>query len=74
MDDRYLLVQYSNPRLAARGRNTSIARRRTKVYILGALLPEVPRLRLQTPYFSTDCKTNPTRGIDKETAAIVFKE
>jgi hypothetical protein len=74
IDNRYLLVQRINPKPTARRRNTSIARRKTKVYILGALLLEVPRLRLRTLYFSTDCRTNPTRGIDKETVAIVFKE
>jgi hypothetical protein len=74
MDDRHPLIQRINLRLTARGRNTSIAGRKTKMQVLGALFLEVPRLCLRTPYFSTDCMTNPTRGVDKETAAIVFKE
>jgi hypothetical protein len=74
IDDRHPLVRRINPRLTARGRNTSIAGRKTKVQALGALFQEIPRPRLRTPYFSTDCRTNLTRGIDKETAVIVFKE
>jgi hypothetical protein len=74
IDNRHLLVWRINLRPTARGQNTSIARRKTKIQVLGALLPEVPRPCLRTPHFSTDCRTNLTRGIDKETAAIVFKE
>jgi hypothetical protein len=74
IDDRYPLVRYINPRLTARKRNTSIARRKTKVQVLGILLPEVPRLCLRTPHFSIDYRTNPTRGVDKETTIVVFKE
>jgi hypothetical protein len=74
IDDRHLLVQCINLRLTARGRNISIARKKIKVYILGTLFLEVPRLRLRTLYFSTDCRTNPTKRIDKKTIAIVFKK
>jgi hypothetical protein len=74
MDNRYPLVQYINLRPAARKQYTNIARRKTKIYILRVFLLKVPRLYLQTLYFSIDYRTNPTRGIDKETAVIVFKE
>jgi hypothetical protein len=74
IDNKYLLVQPINLRLTTRKRNTSITRRKTKVYILGAFLPEIPRLYLRTPYFSIDYRTNFIRGINKETVVIVFKE
>jgi ribonuclease HI len=47
---------------------------KTKVQRLGALLPEVPRPQLRSPHFSHGCRTDPTRGQDKETAAAEFKE
>jgi hypothetical protein len=74
INDRYLLVRRINLRLAARGRNTSIARKRTKIYILRVFLQEIPYLRLRTLYFSIDYRTNLTRRIDKKTVVIVFKE
>jgi hypothetical protein len=74
VDNKYPLVRRINLRLIIKGRNTSITRRKTKIYILRTFLLEVLCLRLRTLYFSTDYKTNPTRKIDKETVVIVFKE
>jgi hypothetical protein len=74
INNRYPLVQHINLRFTVRGRNINIARRKTKIYILRVFLLEIPRLYLQTLYFSMDYRTNPTRRINKKTAAIIFKE
>jgi ribonuclease HI len=47
---------------------------RTKVQQIGAILPEIPRTILIAPHYSLGCRTDPTLGIDKKTAAKAFKE
>ena len=48
-------------------------RPRTKVQIVGRILPEAPRPILAAPHYSEGCRTDPTNGQDKETAAKAFK-
>ena len=45
---------------------------KTKVERAAALLPSVPRPKLRPPHFSTECRTNPTLGLDKKKAAEAF--
>jgi ribonuclease HI len=47
---------------------------KTKVQQIASLLPEIPRTILAAPHYSTGCRTDPTLGIDKKTAAKAFKE
>lgn len=47
---------------------------RTKIQRLGLLLPAIPRPALIAPHFSQGCRTDPTLGIEKKTAAKEFKE
>jgi ribonuclease HI len=47
---------------------------RTKVQQLGSLLPEISRTTLTAPHYSQGCRTDPTLGMDKKTAAKAFKE
>jgi ribonuclease HI len=51
-----------------------LQRMRTKVQYLGSPLPEIPRTTLIAPHYSAGCRTDPTLGIDKKTAAKAFKE
>jgi hypothetical protein len=48
-------------------------RPKTKVQRLGTLLPSIPRPRLVVPHYSPGCRTDPTNGIDKATAAKAFQ-
>jgi hypothetical protein len=74
IDERHPLVRRITPPTNLRGRNAGAQQRlRTKVQRLGVLLPSVPRLILRPPHFTTGCRTNPTRGLDKKTAAAEFK-
>jgi ribonuclease HI len=47
---------------------------RTEVQYLGSLLPKIPRTILTAPHYSPGCRTDPTLGVDKKTAAKTFKE
>jgi ribonuclease HI len=47
---------------------------RTKIQRLGLLLPAIPRPALIAPHFSQGCRTDPTLGVEKKTAARDFKE
>ena len=40
---------------------------------MASLLPEIPRTTLTAPHYSTGCRTDPTLGIDKKTAAKAFQ-
>jgi ribonuclease HI len=51
-----------------------LQRTQTKVQYLGSLLPEIPRTTLKAPHYSPSCRTDPTLGVDKKTAAKAFKE
>ena len=46
---------------------------RTKIQRLGLLLPAIPRPALLAPHFSQGCRTDPTLGVEKKTAAREFK-
>lgn len=72
--DHPLTRRISPPRIR-RGRSAgSIMRPKTKVQDLGTLLPSIPRPVLRMPHFSPGCRTDPTGGVDKETASKQFKE
>ena len=49
-------------------------RLKTKVQQMASLLPEIPRTTLTAPHYSADCRTDPTLGTDKKTAALAFKQ
>ena len=75
IDNGHPLVRRITPPMIAKGRGTGTRQRpKTKVQRLGALLPEIPRPILSPPHFSPNCGTDPTGGIDKETAAAAFKK
>src|SRR5438045_8785228 len=64
----------STPPQIIRGKGASTRQRpKTKVQRLGALLPSIPRPKLMAPHFSPNCRTDPTEGLDKETASANFK-
>jgi ribonuclease HI len=41
---------------------------------MASLLPEIARTTLTAPHYSASCRTDPTLGIDKKTAAKAFEE
>jgi ribonuclease HI len=47
---------------------------KTKVQQMASLLPEIPRTTLTAPHYSAGCRTDPTLGTDKKTAALAFKQ
>ena len=49
-------------------------RLKTKVQQMASLLPEIPRTTLTAPHYSAGCRTDPTLGTDKKTAALAFKQ
>jgi hypothetical protein len=49
-------------------------RLKTKVQQIASLLLEIPRTTLTAPYYSAGCRTDPTLGTDKKTAALAFKQ
>ena len=74
INEQHPLVRRITPPTSQRGRNAGTRQRpRTKVQRLGELLPSVPRPALRPPHFTAGCRTDPTGGIDKETAAAEFK-
>ncbi|KFZ23436.1 hypothetical protein V502_02085, partial [Pseudogymnoascus sp. VKM F-4520 (FW-2644)] len=60
-------------KLRGRGAGTQ-QRLKTKVQRLRTLLPSTPRLRLTPPHYTAGCWTDPTGGLDKETASNNFKQ
>jgi len=73
IDDAHLLVSRILPPLRARGRGAGSRQRTvTKVQMLGSILPPVPRPKLTPPHYSEGCRTDPTEGTPKETAAKAF--
>lgn len=75
IDNEHPLVRRITPPIIQRGRGAGTRQRpKTKVQRLGTLFPSVPRPVLATPHFTAGCRTDPTGGIDKETASRAFKE
>jgi ribonuclease HI len=74
VDNSHPLAGRISPPLITRGRTTgALQRPKTKVQRLGALLPPVPRPQLTLPHYTPGCRTDPTQGVDKETAARAFQ-
>jgi hypothetical protein len=74
IDEQHPLVRRITPLIIQRGRGASNRQRpRTKVQRLSELLPRVPRLTLRPPHFTAGCWSDPTGGLDKETASTEFK-
>ena len=58
-----------------RGVKTGLPQRlKTKVQQMASLLPEIPRTTLTAPHYSAGCRTDPTLGTDKKTAAKAFNQ
>lgn len=75
VDSGHPLVKRITPPMITRGRGSGHRQQpKSKVQRLGAIYPEVPRPKLVPPRYTTGSRTNPTNGIDKETAAAAFKE
>src|SRR5436189_4919000 len=74
IDEQHLLVRCIPPPINQQGRGAGNRQRpRTKVQRLGELLPGVPRPTLRPPHFTAGCRSDPTGGLDKETASTEFK-
>ena len=75
IDSDHLLTNRAVVPIVNRGKGAGKPQRiQTKVQQLGSLLPEIPRTELIAPHYSPGCRTDPTLGIDKKTAAKAFKE
>ena len=75
VDNQHPLVRRITPPMIRRGREAGTRQSpKTKVQCLGALLPSVPRPQLAIPHYTAGCRTDPTGGLDKETASRAFKE
>ncbi|KAF9728649.1 hypothetical protein PMIN01_13477 [Paraphaeosphaeria minitans] len=75
IDSDHLLTNRAVVPIVNRGKGAGKPQRiQTKVQQLGSLLPEIPRTELIAPHYSPGCRTDPTLGIDKKTAAKSFKE
>ena len=74
VDPDHPLVKRTTPPMITTGIfKGSRKRPKTKVQILGTLIPAVPRPRLTPPHFSPLCRSDPTGGLDKDTASRQFK-
>src|SRR5438045_1939306 len=74
IDEQHPLVRHITPPINQQGRGAGNRQHpRTKVQRLGKLLPGVPRPTLQPPHFTAGCWSDPTGGLDKETASTEFK-
>jgi ribonuclease HI len=74
-DIAHPLVKRATPALRKRGVGAGTQKGpRTKLQELGKLLPHAPRPRLVAPRFTPGCRTDPTKGLDKKTAAKHFEE
>jgi ribonuclease HI len=74
VDESHPLVRRITPPLIVRGRGAGTRQRaKTKVQLLGALLPVTTRPRLVPPHYTPGCREDPTRGVDKAAAAAAFR-
>lgn len=75
VDEHHPLVRRIEPPMITRGKGANSRMRiKTKVQVLGHLLPSVPRPKLKAPHFSPGCRTDPTGGMKKKAASEAFKK
>ncbi|KAI9055222.1 hypothetical protein LZ554_000186 [Drepanopeziza brunnea f. sp. 'monogermtubi'] len=74
VDDKHPLVRRIPLRVRQRGRGAGTAKIfETKIQRLETLLPDVPRLRLVPPHFTSGSRRNPCERKTKKEAAAAFK-
>ncbi len=75
IDADHPLTRRTAVQLVNRGVKTGRPQRvQTKVQQIAALLSEIPRTTLSAPHYSKGCRTDPTFGLDKTTAAKAFNK
>jgi hypothetical protein len=74
VDEGHPLVRRLPTPIIQRGRGAGTRQLpKTKIQRLATLLPAIPRPRLRHPHYTSNCRTDPTYGVDKETASAQFK-